>query len=49
MLESVGMGIAMGNAPDDIKNIAKDVTSTNNQDGILKPTKIKYYIEEFSV
>ena len=36
MLESVGMGIAMGNAPDDIKNIAKDVTSTNNQDGIFK-------------
>ena len=35
MLESVGMGIAMGNAPDDIKNIAKDVTSTNNQDGIF--------------
>lgn len=35
MLESVGMGIAMGNAPEDIKNIAKDVTSTNNQDGIF--------------
>ena len=35
MLESVGMGIAMGNAPDDIKNIANDVTSTNNQDGIF--------------
>ena len=30
------MGIAMVNSPDDIKNIAKDVTSTNNQDGIFK-------------
>ena len=29
------MGIEMGNAPEDIKNIAKDVTSTNNQDGIF--------------
>ena len=36
MLESVGMGIAMGNAPEDIKKIASDVTSTNNQDGIFK-------------
>ena len=30
------MGIAMGNAPEDIKKIASDVTSTNNQDGIFK-------------
>ena len=36
MLGSVGMGIAMGNAPEDIKKIAKDVTNTNNQDGIFK-------------
>ena len=35
MLTAAGLGIAMGNAPDDIKNIAKDVTSTNNQDGIF--------------
>lgn len=39
MLESVGMGIAMGNAPDDIKDIAKDVTDTNNREGIYKALK----------
>lgn len=39
MLESVGMGIAMGNAPDAIKLIAKDITDTNNREGIYKALK----------
>ena len=31
-----GMGVAMGNAPDDIKAIADYVTDTNNNDGVQK-------------
>lgn len=34
MLEYAGHGIAMGNAIDQLKNVAKDVTLTNEQDGI---------------
>jgi 5-amino-6-(5-phospho-D-ribitylamino)uracil phosphatase len=34
MLDYAGHGIAMGNAIDQLKNIAKDVTLTNEQDGI---------------
>ncbi len=34
MLEYAGYGIAMGNAIDEVKTVAKDVTLTNEQDGI---------------
>ena len=34
MLESVGLGIAMGNAVDEVKEVAKDITLTNEQDGV---------------
>lgn len=34
MLEYAGMGIAMGNAPDKVKSIAKDVTKSNDEDGV---------------
>lgn len=34
MLQFAGMGIAMGNAPDEVKKIAKDVTKTNDEDGV---------------
>ncbi|WP_196594053.1 Cof-type HAD-IIB family hydrolase [Pectinatus sottacetonis] len=34
MLEYAGMGIAMGNAPDEIKRAAKMVTDSNDSDGI---------------
>ena len=34
MLQNVGLGIAMGNAPEAIKQIAKRVTASNNEDGI---------------
>ena len=34
MLEHVGLGVAMGNAPDEIKQAANVVTATNNEDGL---------------
>jgi len=36
MLEFAGLGVAMGNAPDAIKEIANHVTETNNNDGVAK-------------
>lgn len=42
MIEFAGMGIAMGNAPDSIKQVANDITDTNNQDGVAKAL-IKYF------
>lgn len=41
MIEYAGLGVAMGNAPDDIKARAQYVTSSNEEDGIAK------LIEEF--
>ncbi|WP_449539427.1 Cof-type HAD-IIB family hydrolase [Ferdinandcohnia sp. Marseille-Q9671] len=40
MIEHAGHGIAMGNAIDDLKNIANNITLTNEQDGIA------LYLEE---
>ena len=34
MLESVGLGVAIGNAPDEIKQAANRVTASHNDDGI---------------
>jgi len=36
MIAFAGMGVAMGNAPDEIKATANYVTDTNNNDGVLK-------------
>ena len=36
MIEFAGMGIAMGNAPEEIKLVANYVTDTNNNDGVAK-------------
>jgi Cof subfamily protein (haloacid dehalogenase superfamily) len=36
MIEFGGMGIAMGNAPDEVKAAANFVTDTNNNDGVHK-------------
>lgn len=36
MLKSVGLGVAMGNASDSIKELADWVTDTNEQDGVAK-------------
>ncbi|MDV2885005.1 Cof-type HAD-IIB family hydrolase [Alkalihalophilus pseudofirmus] len=41
MIEFAGLGVAMGNAPDDIKEIANYVTDTNMNDGVAK------VVEEF--
>ncbi|MED4583653.1 Cof-type HAD-IIB family hydrolase [Brevibacillus choshinensis] len=35
MIRFAGMGVAMGNAPDDIKQMAQYVTDTNDQDGVV--------------
>ncbi|MCK0470544.1 HAD hydrolase family protein [Alkalihalobacillus sp. APA_J-10(15)] len=35
MIEFAGLGIAMGNAPDDLKDKANVVTSSNNEDGVF--------------
>lgn len=43
MLESAGLGIAMGNAPGDIKAAAKSVTASNDDDGIAKALQSIYY------
>jgi len=39
MIEFAGMGIAMGNAPDEIKKVADYITDTNNNDGVAKALK----------
>jgi hypothetical protein len=36
MIQFGGMGIAMGNAPDEVKAVADFVTDTNNNDGVHK-------------
>ncbi len=36
MIEFAGLGVAMGNAPDEIKEVADFVTDTNNHDGVAK-------------
>jgi len=36
MIRFAGTGVAMGNAPDDIKAVADYVTDTNNNDGVRK-------------
>jgi len=34
MLEYAGLGVAMGNAPEDIKALCQAVTLSNNEDGV---------------
>jgi Cof subfamily protein (haloacid dehalogenase superfamily) len=36
MIEYAGTGVAMGNAPDEIKAVANYITDTNNHDGVAK-------------
>ena len=36
MIEAAGMGVAMGNAPEEIKSSAGFVTDSNNNDGVAK-------------
>ena len=41
MIEFAGLGVAMGNAPDDIKEIANYVTDTNMNDGVAKVVEVR--------
>lgn len=43
MIQFAGLGIAMGNADNIVKNIADDITDSNNEDGVAKA--IEKYIE----
>lgn len=43
MIEYAGLGIAMGNAPEDVKKHADYVTSTNDEDGVAEALK-KYIL-----
>lgn len=36
MIEFAGMGVAMGNAPEDVKSVADFITDTNNNNGVSK-------------
>lgn len=36
MIQFAGLGIAMGNAPDEVKSFADYITDTNNNDGVAK-------------
>lgn len=45
MIKFAGLGVAMGNAPDDIKDLADYVTDTNMNDGVAKVVE-KFIINE---
>ena len=36
LLEFAGTGVAMGNAPDDVKSVADEIADTNDNDGLSK-------------
>lgn len=42
MLQHAGLGVAMGNAPDEIKQAANCVTATNNEDGLALILEAKF-------
>jgi len=44
MLEYAGLGVAMGNAPEDIKRTCQEVTLGNNEDGVARVIE-KYILE----
>jgi Cof subfamily protein (haloacid dehalogenase superfamily) len=48
MVQYAGIGVAMGNAVDEIKNIADYITSTNNEDGVAKAIEKFILIENYS-
>ncbi|MBC2582611.1 Cof-type HAD-IIB family hydrolase [Clostridium sp. DJ247] len=43
MIEYAGLGIAMGNAPDQVKQYANEITLTNDEDGVAEAIK-KYVL-----
>ena len=34
MIKSAGIGVAMGNAVDEVKRMADEITATNDEDGV---------------
>lgn len=36
MLRYAGIGVVMGNAPEQVKQIANEITSTNDDNGVAK-------------
>ena len=47
MIETAGLGVAMGNAPTEVKTCAKAVTDSNEQNGVSKAIKL-YVLSESS-
>jgi hydroxymethylpyrimidine pyrophosphatase-like HAD family hydrolase len=45
MLKYAGLGIAMGNAPETVKKHAKEITLTNDEDGVAAAL-LKYVVLE---
>ena len=45
MIEYAGLGVAMGNATDEIKDLADYVTLSNNEDGVAHVIN-KFILEE---
>lgn len=43
MIEFAGLGIAMGNAPEQVKRIEDDITLSNDKDGVAEALK-KYIL-----
>lgn len=44
MLKFAGVGIAMGNAPDEVKKVSDGVTLSNDEDGVRKVIEEYFYI-----
>ena len=47
MIETAGLGIAMGNAPRDVKTCSKAVTDSNEQNGVSKAIKL-HVLDKYS-
>ena len=47
MIETAGLGVAMGNAPRDVKTCAKAVTDSNEQNGVSKAIKL-HVLDKYS-
>jgi hydroxymethylpyrimidine pyrophosphatase-like HAD family hydrolase len=48
MIQYAGTGVAMGNAPEEIKLVADYVTDTNNNDGVAKAINHFFKLEKHS-
>jgi Cof subfamily protein (haloacid dehalogenase superfamily) len=48
MLRYAGLGVAMGNAPEEVKACSDEITDTNDEDGIVRILEKHFGAEEFS-